>query len=224
MKDHTGIFEKKRADPAKLLAFGFERNCDAYRYSTPLQDSGFVLTVTVTGDEISVWVTDPESGEPYTLHLSEEAEGAFVGGVRKEYERVLTEIERNCFESDRFKSSQAKELIAYIRKTYGDTPEFLWEKFPDNAVFRRKDNQKWYGALLTVAKEKLGIPESGKAEIIDLRIPPEQMESTVDGKRFFPGYHMNKKHWYTVTLDGSVCTEELCGRIDQSYRIAGKKK
>ena len=38
---------------------------------------------------------------------------------------------------------------------YCDELEFLWQKFPDNAVWRRKDNKKWYGALLTVSKEKL---------------------------------------------------------------------
>jgi len=32
-----------------------------------------------------------------------------------------------------------------------------------------------------------------------------------------PGYHMNKKHWNTVTLDGSVPVKELLGMIDHSY-------
>jgi predicted DNA-binding protein (MmcQ/YjbR family) len=32
-----------------------------------------------------------------------------------------------------------------------------------------------------------------------------------------PGYHMNKKHWNTVVLDGSLRREELRGMIDHSY-------
>jgi predicted DNA-binding protein (MmcQ/YjbR family) len=39
-----------------------------------------------------------------------------------------------------------------------------------------------------------------------------------------PGYHMNKKHWNTVMLDGSVPDKEVFSWIDHSYNlIAGKK-
>ena len=34
-----------------------------------------------------------------------------------------------------------------------------------------------------------------------------------------PGYHMNKKHWNTVLIDGSVPDSELCSWIDHSYEI-----
>jgi len=32
-----------------------------------------------------------------------------------------------------------------------------------------------------------------------------------------PGYHMNKKHWNTVVVDGSVSDEQLMAWIDHSY-------
>lgn len=34
-----------------------------------------------------------------------------------------------------------------------------------------------------------------------------------------PGYHLNKRHWNTVELDGSVDTEELGEMIDHSYDL-----
>ena len=34
-----------------------------------------------------------------------------------------------------------------------------------------------------------------------------------------PGYHMNKKHWNTVYVDGSVNRRLLCEWIDDSYRL-----
>jgi predicted DNA-binding protein (MmcQ/YjbR family) len=38
-----------------------------------------------------------------------------------------------------------------------------------------------------------------------------------------PGYHMNKKHWNTVILDGSVPDKEVFSWIDHSYKlVAGK--
>lgn len=38
-----------------------------------------------------------------------------------------------------------------------------------------------------------------------------------------PGYHMNKKHWNTVIIDGSISNKELQKMIDHSYElVAGK--
>lgn len=37
-----------------------------------------------------------------------------------------------------------------------------------------------------------------------------------------PGYHMNKKHWNTITADGSVSTKQLCEWIDHSYEMVIK--
>jgi predicted DNA-binding protein (MmcQ/YjbR family) len=34
-----------------------------------------------------------------------------------------------------------------------------------------------------------------------------------------PGYHLNKRHWNTVALDGSVPDEELLGLVDHSYEL-----
>ena len=34
-----------------------------------------------------------------------------------------------------------------------------------------------------------------------------------------PGYHMNKKHWNTITIDGSVQPSDLRGWIDHSYEL-----
>ena len=41
-----------------------------------------------------------------------------------------------------------------------------------------------------------------------------------------PGYHMNKKHWNTVTLDGSIPADEVWEMFDHSYNLVvrGLKK
>jgi predicted DNA-binding protein (MmcQ/YjbR family) len=37
-----------------------------------------------------------------------------------------------------------------------------------------------------------------------------------------PGYHMNKKHWNTIVVDGSLGTKLLHEFIDDSYGLVGK--
>lgn len=119
-----------------------------------------------------------------------------------------------------FKSEYSKLVIEYVRKKYNDELQFCGRNFPDNAVFRRKDSNKWYAALLILQKHKLGLKEDGIVEIIDLRIKPEELISLIDNKKYFPGYHMNKKHWFTICLDGSVPIEEIFSHIDKSYTLA----
>lgn len=38
-----------------------------------------------------------------------------------------------------------------------------------------------------------------------------------------PGYHMNKKHWNTVEIDGRIPTVELRRMIDHSYDLVVEK-
>lgn len=60
-------------------------------------------------------------------------------------------------------------------------------------------------------------------EILDLRMKPEDIETIVDNKKYFPGYHMNKKHWITICLDGTLPVEEIYVHLDESYHLAKKK-
>ena len=207
----------------KLVPFGFELIDGTYVYTETILDGQFLMMVVVADDvTLRPTVIDMTSGEEYVLHLVSGSAGGFVGRVRAEYDRILQEICDRCGESEIFHSDMAKRLIGYVRGQYGDELEFLWDKFPDNAVWRRSDSRKWYAAILTVSRRKLGLPSDDVAEVIDLRLPPEQMAALIDNERYFPGWHMNKRHWYTVILDGSVSFEALCQRIDESYRLAAK--
>jgi len=135
---------------------------------------------------------------------------------------VLAAVAKACTEPDVFKSEEARRIIAYVREKYRSELEFLWKRFSDNAILRRQDTAKWYAALLILPKIKLGLNEPGLVEIIDLRSKPENIVALVDGKKYFPGYHMNKKHWFAICLDGSVPVEEIFARIDESFTLAVK--
>lgn len=39
-----------------------------------------------------------------------------------------------------------------------------------------------------------------------------------------PGYHMNKKHWNTIMIDGTLNNKLLKEMIDHSYNLVTKKK
>jgi len=217
------IFRYKVADFNKLETYGFEKENDVYTYKTTLPSSGFLMTIKITKQgKITTLVIDQAINEPYTLHLVDRAVGAFVGKIKSEYEEVLNDISNKCFTKKVFQSEQAQAITSYCLEKYGDELEFLWKKFDDNAIIRRQDNKKWYLLMIIVSRRKLGFDSDEKVEIIDLRMKLEDIETKVDGKNYFGGYHMNKKSWITICLDDTLPTETIFSLIDDSYKLANK--
>jgi predicted DNA-binding protein (MmcQ/YjbR family) len=55
--------------------------------------------------------------------------------------------------------------------------------------------------------------------------PDKAVELREEYSCVLPGYHMNKKHWNTIVVDGSVSTSKLKEWIDDSYSLVnGDKK
>jgi len=215
-------FDNKKYNPQKLLEFGFKKADSGYIYKTELMNNQFILTVNIDNSgKLTTETTEKDSGDLYTLHLTY-SEGSFVGELREEYNSVLKDIAQNCYEIGIFKYEYTYKVIDYIKEKYGDDVEYLWEKFPDNAVARRKDNKKWYLAILTVTKDKLGFESKEKVEVIDLRAKSEELPELIKQENIYLGYHMNKKHWISLILDGSAPLEDIYKLIDESYILAKK--
>ena len=216
-------FGYKTPNVQKLLRFGFVPTDGGFGYATQILGGQFLLNLTVARDgELQTAVYDEGTGEPYTLYQIPEAQGAFVGSVRAAVEEILLTVAQQCFETEIFKTDGAKNAISYVREKYGCEPEYLWEKFPANAVWRRRDNRKWFGAILTVSGRKLGLDTDEILEVLDLRMLPQKVQETIDGKKIFPAYHMNKQHWVTVLLSGAKEFGTVADMIDESYTLAKK--
>ena len=190
------IFSDRRADPEKLRAYGFRETDGAYLYEQPILDGAFTLRVRVCADGVDACLIDAATDEPYTLFLVEDAQGSFIGEVRAAYCDALSAVAEACFAKTVFQSGYSQSVIEYARNTYGDELEFLWEKSPKNAILRRKDNRKWYAALLTISKSRLGA------------FPDEEIEARL--KTFVPlekpveGYLKRYRALVTSASDGAV--------------------
>lgn len=58
---------------------------------------------------------------------------------------------------------------------------------------------------------------------INLKCDPDEALALRDVfTAVIPGYHMNKKHWNTVILDGSIVQAEVERMIDRSYGLVVK--
>ncbi len=225
MRTISKLTFNKKPNFEKLIEYGFKNTDDGYVLSDDIMSGAFCLNIYVTASGITRYeIIDRATGEEYTLAYNENAVGSFIGAVRAECESIINDIIVKCYEPNIFKTEYARLVVRYIKEKYGSEAEYLWEKFPNNAIFREETTQKWYATLLTVEKRKIGIDEDGTIEIIDLKETPDNITALVDGKNYLAGYHMNKKHWYTVCLDGSVPIEEIYERIDISFGTLKKRK
>jgi predicted DNA-binding protein (MmcQ/YjbR family) len=57
-------------------------------------------------------------------------------------------------------------------------------------------------------------------ESINLKCDPERgVELREQYSSIIPGYHMNKKHWITVQMDGSLGDKFILDLVDDSYQL-----
>ena len=83
---------------------------------------------------------------------------------------------------------------------------------PDVMVFKVKD--KMFATL--------AIRDDGIANM-NLKCDPDEALALRDiFPSVLPGYHMNKKHWNTVLLDGSIPAGEIERMIDNSFLLVVK--
>lgn len=217
-------FENKVVDYNKLIEYGFKKRENIYIYKVKIYKEQFEMTVYISEKEKISKLIDLENEDEYILVDISDSEGEFVGSVRKEYEAKIKDIINKCTTLDVFKFDQSKQVIKYIKQKYNDNLEFLWEKFDNNAIWRNKKNNKWYGLLLTISEDKLKINSNKIVEIIDLRYQKDKINEIIDNKKIYPGYHMNKKSWITIKMDGSLNIEMIYELIDNSYILSLNKK
>lgn len=79
-------------------------------------------------------------------------------------------------------------------------------------------------AVLYVGSKMFALFGSGgqpRVPSVNLKAEPETawLQRQQYPEAVLPGYHMNKRHWNTVLLNGVVPDEELVGMLDESYLL-----
>lgn len=185
-------FDLKKPDFNALLAYGFQKNEEEYSYSKPIVDNSLLAVVKISSlGEVKLGLYDLETKEPYTLYLTK-ASGEYVGKVRTALEDLLQDIANQCFVSNFFKDRQSQAVIDFVKSHYHDMLEFLWNKFPDVAIWRHSHNQKWFGLITHLSLSKLGIDSQEKTDILVLHLPEGRVfeETSLLERDVYPAWHI----------------------------------
>ena len=116
-------------------------------------------------------------------------------------------------------------VFDYIKKKYKVQPEYPWRTSPGNAVFRHTDNNKWFALVMDVQGDKVGRIGTDYVEVINLKIDDMIFRDIVIRETgIMPAYHMNKMHWISVLLDGTVSEKRVFDLIDMSFLATASAK
>ncbi len=115
-----------------------------------------------------------------------------------------------------------QEIFKWVKEQYDTDPDYPWQDA--NAVLRHWKNRKWYGLIMKVGRDKLGLSGVEEIEVLNLKCDPEMIGFLRTRPGFLPAYHMNKMKWISVLLDGTVSDEEIRNLIHISYGLTEPKK
>ena len=121
-----------------------------------------------------------------------------------------------------------EELIRWIGERYSVEPEYPWDD--EACIFRHGGNRKWFGLIMRVSYERLGLDRPGSVDVANLKCGPLLMASYRGQPGVLRCYHMNKEHWVTVLLDGTAEDGLIRELTELSYDLtnsrprAGKRK
>lgn len=115
------------------------------------------------------------------------------------------------------------EIEKYINENYDILQEYPWEKYPNFTTFKHKNNKKWFALIMDVTFEKLNMNKEGIVSVLNLKNIPEMIGGLRMEAGILPAYHMNKEHWITILLDGTVEKQKIYDLIDISYELTSKR-
>lgn len=113
------------------------------------------------------------------------------------------------------------EVLTYARDHLATSPAYLWpDRHPSFGVLRHPSG-RWFGMVMRLDHRKVGVDKRGECGVLNVKAPPELIDALVTRPGFSRGYHMNKTHWVSVLLDGTVGVDDVLDLVHMSYRLTG---
>ena len=95
---------------------------------------------------------------------------------------------------------------------------------PIQGVFYCTGSKKWYGVVLEVSADKLGLPEAGIIDVLNVKSDPLLIGSLRGQDGYFPAYHMNKEKWLSIQLGKPELDDAIKDLLSLSHELTAPKK
>jgi predicted DNA-binding protein (MmcQ/YjbR family) len=114
-----------------------------------------------------------------------------------------------------------EELFAWIRAEFEVEPDYPWND--GNAVLRHRENNKWFGLVMSVQRAKLGLSGNGAIDVLNIKGDPDLICFLRTQKGYLPAYHMNKNSWITIVLEDFKLEDEIKNLVSSSFKETSPK-
>lgn len=214
------IFNTYEVIEDKLVEYGFKYKENKLEYVINILNDKFKIIIEYD-NEIKGKIIDLEFGDEYTNYRRENL-GEFNTNIKYEFIKILTDIRDKCFIKSNFMFPQTRRINDFIYNYYKVKPEFLWDKYPGFAVYRK--TKKWFALIGNVLECKVNKnKDSNKMiEVINVKVSENEIDSYLSKKGYYEAYHMNKRNWVSIILDDSLSDDDIKNMIIKSYDIVNE--
>lgn len=209
MSIESEFFRKTVFNLDRLRSAALREDREGFHISQPLLDGKFRAELVVSpSGSVAGKVIETELGEEYLPLHALGQKGAFVTRVRLAYLRFLQDVASKYGIQRYFASEQLNRIADWIYEAFGERPDFPFKKDRDHAVFRSHENGKWY-MLCSLLKGE-------ENELVNVKVDKSEVASLLLLPGFLPAYHMNKRTWISIRMDGTVDDELVRDLIRES--------
>ena len=121
-------------------------------------------------------------------------------------------------------NKERENIIDYALTLKGAKADKPFTDDFDTTVLRHADTGKWFGLIMNVSGNKVGLSPDIKVDVINVKCKPEDTFTARElSSSIIPAYHMNKKHWISIILNGTVELELSEALLENSYELTKRR-
>lgn len=212
MSIESDFFRKTTFDPQLLRKEGVREDTQGFHVVDEVMEGRFRAELVIHPDGTATGrLVECALGEEYLPLRAMGQKGSFVSRARMAYLEFLKQVADRYGTNRYFVSEQLNRISDWVFEAFGERPDFPFKNDKTGAVFRNQENRKWY--LLAILRK------GEECELVDVKVDRNLAPAMVAMPGFLPAYHMNKKNWISIRMDGTVDDELVKDLVRESRAL-----
>lgn len=211
--DLTFYLKEYSPDERCLKEYGFLQKDGKSVYTEKIEGSLY-LVLTLEKDSFSAKVWDDDFDDEYLPFNFEDEQNP----VRAKAEEIIADVIKKCFVC----LNVRENTVAAFEERYGILHETPFKDDPVSTVFKTKTSKKWFAVMMRIPADRLGLKGKNLIDVVNIKLPPDTIDSVIDNVHYFRAYHMNKVHWISVKPDKDLDMTQFISLVDISYSLVEK--
>lgn len=122
-------------------------------------------------------------------------------------------------------NKERENIINFALSLEGTAADKPFPEDFDTTVLRHADTGKWFGIIMHITGSKVGLSPDIKVDVMNVKCKPEDTFTAREiSSGILPAYHMNKKHWISILLNGTVEPQLTEALLENSYDLTKRRK